>query len=214
MVEKKVKPQRSEARQTVFRIADRAFDLLEHSIRAGYANAPEGIIAEWVMTDLLHGGAYARPINELPYFRTDPSSSRWSPGDISNITNFQTAPGWLGDLSGLFIGGGSTLNGGEILKEVMLDSNVPHVLPKLVSDQTYGAVMLVVAATVGTDIFKTQAGGLKTLMEGTIKPASEIVGGALTSPLTATVAGKAGSAIKGAFARADTAAQEIGGASG
>jgi hypothetical protein len=69
--------------------------------------------------------------------------------------------------SALF-GGGGPENGREILLEIIADANAPNVLPKLISDPAYGLFMLVHAGLTGTDIFKLQAAGIKTLTEGTI----------------------------------------------
>lgn len=140
------------------RIYYASLDLLKENAHTGLSNGPQGILSTALLVDILHGGAYARRINELPYYRKDRRRSPYWAGYIQHTT-----PTGLGTTigSGLF-GGVSTA---DIWQEIMVDANVPHVLPKVISDQAYAVFMLQFMQFTGTEIFSSAVSGVKTLVE-------------------------------------------------
>jgi hypothetical protein len=108
---------------------------LRKGIDVGNVNMPEGLISTMILADLLHGGAYAAPFNELPYYLVDPSLSKYWSGNTA--TNEGAANGLLGILADVF----GVQNADNTFREINQNSNVPHVLPKLLSDQTFAKIV-------------------------------------------------------------------------
>lgn len=137
--------------------------LVEDGIKAGVANVPVALISINTLNDLMHGGAYSKPINELPYFAPDfntttgSPSSIYNPGGIQNLYA-QGVGGWLAQIA-------SGNNGASLADEVLWNSKVPHVLPKLMSDQAYAMNKLLLAQAATGTLFTQAATGLKTLSE-------------------------------------------------
>lgn len=149
--------------------------LLKDGINVGKSDVPMGLLSLNAAVDLLHGGAYSRPINELPYFANDfnpttgSASSKWSPPNgIKNLYS-QGVGGWLAQIT-------AGNNGSALADEILWDSNVPHVLPKLLSDQAYAMHRLLLAQTATGSLFTTAATGLTTLVEGGATAAQAILG--------------------------------------
>jgi hypothetical protein len=158
------------ATQEIYAIYDKALTILDHGVKVGYSNAPQGYMAQTIVVELLHGGAYAVPINQLPFFLNDPTQSPYYAGSLNNVTSaVGGGPGWGTDLINWILGQAST-NGAMILTEIIMDANVPHVLPKLISDQSYGVFMLTFSHLSNTNLFTAWNKGLTSLVEGTIVP--------------------------------------------
>jgi hypothetical protein len=139
---------------------DRTMAILEEGIKKGATNAPLGLISFMAYIDFLHGGAYAAPINEIPFFMKDPSKSKWYAGDLQNTDVAQGLGGFLGSI----LGG---LNAGPLVQEVFADANVPHVFPKLMSDTQYAMFKAIFAWLTTTDLLKSASTGVATFVEAT-----------------------------------------------
>lgn len=147
--------------QEIYAIYDKALDILNVGVKSGVSNAPQGMTAMMLMADLLHGGAYAVPINQRPYYLTDRSQSPYYAGDIVNSRGSETAG--LGNFLQKLWGGDNIA--GSLVEEVLVDANVPHVLPKISSDESFATYLVTYAQLSTTDLFKQGTGGMKTLVE-------------------------------------------------
>lgn len=151
----------SEGSKKVAQISAYYKDLLElvrDEISAGKANTGEGLMGVLQLADLMHGGAYAVPINQRPFFMVNPSDSPYYAADLSNVTGNN----FINDIIGFFTGGPT---GTQWASEVLEDANVPHVLPKLLSDEAYAQVKILFSQAGTTLLFNQTAAGLKTLVE-------------------------------------------------
>lgn len=134
-------------------------EILKTGIITGKTNAPLGLIHTLEYADFLHGGAYASPVNKIPFFMVNPSLSPYYAGELRNLPN----PNSIGGYLALFFAG---TNAEQNAIEVLMDGNVPHVLPKLLSDQAYAQIKILYSQAATTDLFKTASTGVKTLVEG------------------------------------------------
>lgn len=123
-------------------IAKESIVVLQKGISAGAANGALGILSYMGWCDLVHGGPYrwGTSVSQLPYY--DP--------DVQNQLRFtQPGPGaifaYLGQPSNVRLPNGKVLSlppGASTLQaEVIIDSDVPRTLPKLMSDQAYIQIM-------------------------------------------------------------------------
>ncbi len=145
---------------------ERVLPLMEKAIDSGKSNTVEGLIGLLGMFELLHGGAYAAPMNKRPYFMKNPKESKWYAGDVQN----QYSQGLLGFLAQAFSG----QNGSALADEVLVNANVPHVLPKLISDEAYAMFRLLFAQASTTQLFQQAGTGLKSYTDA----ASTVIGAA------------------------------------
>jgi hypothetical protein len=151
-------------------------------MKGGKANTMLGYFGTLIYMDLLHGGAYDCPINERPYYRGRVQSGKFYPGgtpydppDIENLPSEGIAD-WI---ASLFSGSGT--KPAALYDEILVNANCPHIFPKLLSDEAYGVGRLSLAYAAGTDLFKTAATGIQTLVEAE----TEFVRGNITEPLEA-----------------------------
>jgi hypothetical protein len=154
------KVQRSEKLTMISALYDRLLDITAMAIRGGEANLPMGLMGMAILEDIGHGGAYSASINKRPYFMTDPSSSKWYAGP--GIKNIDQGGGLGGYFASLFSG----QNAADLFKQVMMDANVPHVLPKLISDEQYAQFWIIYSQLATTELFQKAGTGLATLVEG------------------------------------------------
>ena len=70
-----------------------------------------------------HGGAYAVPINQRPYFMSTPAESPYYAFDITNLPNNS----WVSRIQAFF----GAPSGEQWASEVFMDANVPHVVSQL-----------------------------------------------------------------------------------
>ncbi|MGH7743902.1 MAG: hypothetical protein ACREQ5_03665 [Candidatus Dormibacteria bacterium] len=138
-------------------------------IKAGKTNAPLGLMSELAYFDLLHGGAYAAPVNARPWYLKNPSSSKYFAGDVSAGLY---APGVLGWITGELAGTTAVFQANEILT----DANVPHVFPKLLSDEAYAVLKILYNQAATTELFTKASTGVATLVEGITKGAERSKG--------------------------------------
>lgn len=135
-------------------------------MKGGKANTMLGYFGTLIYMDLLHGGAYACPINERPYYKGKvqtgnfyPGGTPYDPPDIHNLPSEGIAD-WI---ASLFSGSGS--KPAALYDEILVNANCPHIFPKLLSDEAYGVGRLSLAYAAGTDLFKQAATGISTLVE-------------------------------------------------
>ena len=69
-------------------------NVMVEGIKAGKTNTPLGLIHTLGYYDLLHGGAYAAPINARPFYLKSPAKSRYYGGDLQNLVD-TTWVSWL-----------------------------------------------------------------------------------------------------------------------
>jgi hypothetical protein len=147
-------------------IYDKTINITNSMMKGGKANTLLAYFGTLIYTDLLHGGAYAIPIDQRPYYQGQIVGGRFVGGgtkyDPQNVSNLPSS-GILGWLTQLFAGSGA--NPAALFDEVLIDSNCPHIFPKLLSDEAYGLTKLGLAYAAGTDMFKTASTGLATLVE-------------------------------------------------
>jgi hypothetical protein len=158
-------------------------EVLHEGISVGKADGPVGLMSFKVFCDLLHGGAYAAPINLLPHYAPDPTQSPYYAGKLQNLIP-QT---WLSWLAQSTAGESAT----DMMNEVLEDANVPHVLPKLLSDPAYAQINLAFAQVLSADIFLKGTTGLSTLVEGVGKGVAGIEGTGRTGRTTTLTAKQA-----------------------
>ena len=141
--------------------------VLEKAIDSGSADAPLGMAALMMYADLLHGGAYTAPIGQRPYYLSDSSTSPYmvAPADQN--------------LGGISILGITTIP--TDLEEILTDSNVPHVFPKLLSDESYGRVMVMMNQYLTVGLVKGVGTGLTTWVSA-VKTAASIPSSIIPNP--------------------------------
>jgi hypothetical protein len=149
----------AQSNEALLHMYDSTLTMLQEGIRKGATNYPLGIMAFMSYVDFLHGGAYTRPTSELPYFMKDPTKS---PYYNANLVNFGISEGLLGWLISIF----GTFNPTELVKEVMMNANVPHVFPKLISDEHYALLKATFAYWATLDAFQKTSTGVSTFVEG------------------------------------------------
>ena len=193
-------------KEEIMTMYDRAMGLLDKGINTGFANAPQGMSSMLLMANLLHGGAYAAPINQRPYYLFDRTQSPYWAGYISHS---KPGTGGLYDFLSALWGGVGSVSAADFIEEILVDSNVPHVLPKLIDDETYALFNMTYCQVSTTSLFTSAAGGLKTLVQAGESAANIVRGGGKEEPEGYSEASV--QKLVAALARADTAAQDIGG---
>ena len=146
------------ANTAIIRLYEDTLAVIEQGISAGKACGAVGLLSLLIYADFLHGGAYAAPINERPYHMKDPTKSPYYAGDIQMIDATHGFLGWLIAIFGV-------LNPGPLVQEIFLDANVPHVFPKLLSDDGYAAFLFVWAHLAGQDVMQKAGTNLTTMVE-------------------------------------------------
>jgi len=159
-------------------IYDKTITIIERMIQAGRANGMVGYFGVLHYSDLLHGGAYACPVEERPWYIGKPNGGIWEP------TNSKYDPGpielpsagvadWL---TGLFTGTATSPT--DLYDEVIVNGNCPHIFPRILSDEAYAIGRLGLAYATGTELFKQGATGLTTLVDAETKFVRENVAAA------------------------------------
>jgi hypothetical protein len=152
------RPRRDRSESAAIPYLQQALTIIQKATSGGVANPQLALMGMILEADLLHGGAYAVAVNKRPYFANDPSTSPYYAGDLKNTNQ---GAGIAGFFASLFSG----QNAGELWNQIMTDANVPHVLPKLLSDEAYAEFMIIAAQTSTTELFKSTGTGLKTYVE-------------------------------------------------
>ena len=140
--------------------------VLQEGITVGKTDGPIGMMSFMAYCDLLHGGAYAAPINQLPYYAPNGVKTPYSAGDLQNLPQ-QSWLDWIANKTA-----GESAN--DMMLEVYHDANVPHVFPKLLSDPVYAQLKLGYAQIMTADIFLKGTTGVSTLVEGIGKGVSNV----------------------------------------
>lgn len=146
------------ANEALLELYRQTMSLLEEGIKKGNANAPLGIVAFMAYVDLLHGGAYTAPITQRPFFMADKTKSQYY---SEGLVNQDTPQGFGGRLASV-LGG---LNSGPLVQEVFENANVPHVFPKLLSDEMYANLKAIFAYFTTSDLMKKASADVKTIVE-------------------------------------------------
>ncbi len=192
----------------VYQIYDKALDILNNGVRAGVSNAPQGMTSLLLMANLLHGGAYAEPINKRPYYLFDRTQSPYWAGYISHS---KPGTGGLYDALSSIWGGVGGTSAADLVEEILVDSNVPHVLPKLIDDECYATYVTTYCQLSTTDLFKQGAAGMKTLVEAASTGVRALRGGGGGKEEEEGYSESQMQKLLAALARTDTTAQDIGG---
>ncbi|MHC4397258.1 MAG: hypothetical protein ACYS1A_16595, partial [Planctomycetota bacterium] len=111
--------------------------ILQETIKAGKTNIPLGLMGFVAYIDLLHGGAYKGKLSSLPYYNPEVQDQlQWQERQIENILRFFT-----GTPSDIDLGNGTIIalpmGAKPEQAETMINSDEPHIFPKLLSDQAY-----------------------------------------------------------------------------
>lgn len=110
--------------------------VLGEGIKAGKTNIPLGLLAYQNYCDLLHGGAYTTPVDQLTYYNTDVQAALAWGGEL-NAQRFLTGSITVKLANGRTV----TLPGGAKPEQVEIILNsaggAKHRFPKLLSDQAY-----------------------------------------------------------------------------
>jgi hypothetical protein len=144
-------------------IYDKTISVVDTMIKSGKTNAASTWFGILIYADLLHGGRYTVPINNLPYYVG--SASEYYPGNLSSQSTPQAG---IIDLITSFIAGTGP-DPTQQYREVLMDANVPHILPKLLSDEAYGLLKMGLIYQGGSGLFTDAAKGLSTLVEAESK---------------------------------------------
>jgi hypothetical protein len=143
--------------------------MLEETLRAGKLNPAQGLLGMVMVADLLHGGAYTVPNNERPALVGD-GSPYWGGDKILAVDFYPVAGFNIFDIfTSLFSAGEAVLESGvgnAIAKEVYLNANVPHVFPKLLSDEGYAKILVMSMYLSHSELVLKNALGVKTFVEG------------------------------------------------
>src|SRR5271157_983364 len=172
----------------ILHVYDQIIDTLQLGIKAGNVDVPEGVLSLIMFADLLHGGAYAVGIDQRPHHMADPTSSQYYVNGLIQSDASQGFLGWLASVLGI-------TNVGPYVQEIFEDANVPHVFPKMLSDDAYATILTLAAHSANTEIFKTLGTGITTYVEAakqtvqTVGEAAEVGTKALTPLLKLIQAG-------------------------
>ena len=154
------------------KVIDSYVEILQTSLKTGGVNAAQGLLGEMKSASILHGGAYRWdfPPSRLPYYNAA----------VQQLLGFGTS------LEGAFVysilpksvtitipdgypGQGVTISlppGASTLQaEVMIDGFVPHILPKVLDDQTYIQIMERCGQLLNIAEFTSLGTGVKTWVE-------------------------------------------------
>jgi len=116
-------------------------DVLDKAISAGASNVFEGAMGLMLYADLLHGGRYRAPSWTLPFYRLEIQTLFEWQEQISGGSPI----GWIVPVPiTIQMPDGRTIQLPKGTRyhtaEAIINSAEPHVLPKLISDEVYGAI--------------------------------------------------------------------------
>ena len=182
--------------------------IIQRGIATGNANAGEGLLFTMVYTDLLHGGAYRWDFgpNKLPY--TSLSVQQQIGASLSGSTIVDWFEGLLGvginiTIPDGYAGAGLVVaippGASQNWMEAVINGFVPRILPKLLSDQTYAAVMDRCGQLLNITEFSSLGTGIKTYVEA----GTELIGALEGGPAPARTTQRA-KATQAAAMDADT----------
>jgi hypothetical protein len=167
--------------------------ILGEGIKAGKTNIPLGLLAFQNYCDLLHGGAYVTPVDQLTYYTPD----------VQTAINFGNFTGPFGNFFGLTQGLRIKLaNGREIALpagakpeqvEIILNSagGAKYRFPKLLSDQAYYLTKEWISLYMTSGLVTQTATNVSTLVESAtgflapekkgVESAAQVAGGGLAA---------------------------------
>jgi hypothetical protein len=144
--------------EAILRLYEDTLSVIEKGINAGKACGPVGLLSLLMYADFLHGGAYAAPINKRPFYMKEPIGSPYFAGDLQNTDASSGFVGWLLNVLGV-------TNAGPLNQQILIDANVPHVFPKLLSDEAYAAFTVFFAHLSSQEVMQKAGTNLTTLVE-------------------------------------------------
>lgn len=130
--------------------------ILEEGIKAGKTNVPLGLMSFVAYIDLLHGGAYQGKVEDLPYY---------GPKEMQPDLNIP-------------------MNAKPEQVEALLNSDVPHIFPKVLSDQAYFLLKEWASLFFTEALVAGASTSLTTLVEAPgrlVKPFAEMKAGEIAS---------------------------------
>lgn len=153
---------------------DTTIHMLEETLKAGKLNPAQGLIGMAMIADLLHGGAYkAAPLDRPAMGGT---KAFYYNGPIS-IESADVYPirgvNWLdpiGSFFGILSDNSVSDYAKSIISEIYLNANVPHVFPKLLSDEAYSKILVLIAYLSHSAIVQEAGIGVKTFVEASAIP--------------------------------------------
>lgn len=161
---------------------DSTTHLLEETLKAGKLNPAQGLIGMAMIADLLHGGAYKAAPQDRPamggknahYYNGPISIEQPDMYPVRGINFLDPIGSFFGILSD------NTTNdyAKSIISEIYLNANVPHMFPKLLSDEAYAKIMVLIAYLSHSAIVQEAGIGVKTFVEGSaipVKTAAEAI---------------------------------------
>lgn len=189
--------------------------LLMKGIGSGIANGGQGLVFTMIYADLLHGGAYRwdYPMIRQPFYNQAvqnqlPFGSGGNGVLASSITwlgllpdaTMVTIPDVINTVTGkpFYVNSGMSIslpaNSSSLRAEVIIDAGTPHILPMLLSDEAYIAIMERSGQMLNAALLQSVGTGVKTFVEAGVE-AAEGVSGILTES-----AGRAASIAKATLA--------------
>jgi hypothetical protein len=144
--------------EAILRLYETTLSVIEEGIKAGKACGAVGLMSLLMYADFLHGGAYAAPVNQRPFHMVDPTKSPYFAGELKNVDASTGFVGWLLNVFGV-------TNAGPLNQEIFVDANVPHVFPKVLSDDAYAMFIVFFANLSSQEVMQKAGTNLTTLVE-------------------------------------------------
>jgi|SRR5208337_1112197 len=174
--------------------------MLKETIKTGKLNPAQNILGMMIIADLMHGGAYAAPMYQRPF-----SAGSKSPYFLSQITvpsadiyPIEGAATWdwspLNMILNILAPVTTTTSAQQLIAEVYANADVPHVLPKILSDEAYANIRVLMCYLAHTTLVKEKGLGITTFVEAETK---EITAGAAAFKTVAEGLGELGEEEEG-----------------
>lgn len=153
---------------------DTTVHMLEETMKAGKLNPAQGLIGMAMIADLLHGGAYKAAPKDRPAMGGTASPYYSGPLVIENpdvypIRGFNFLDP-IGSFFGILSDGTTSDYAKSIISEIYLNANVPHLFPKLLSDEAYSKILVLIAYLSHSAIVQEAGIGVKTFVEASAIP--------------------------------------------
>jgi hypothetical protein len=161
-------------------VYSRTLTMLEETMKNAKISPGQGLLGMMMVADLLHGGAYAAPTSQRPFFVGKSSVYYVDIGKVANTTIEQFPISGInffdiiGSLIAIFQGAQQSNVGAAITAEVYMNANVPHKFPKLLSDEAYAKILVSGFYLIHEDIAGKGYQNLKTFIEASNIPAATL----------------------------------------
>ncbi len=169
-------------------IMDSILHLLESTISAGKLNPAQALLGMKLIADILHGGAYTQSISLRPFNMENPKLSPYYANSRVPLKYMYPVQGSTESANPIewflrLFDSASTIAGAQlVVAEIYANADVPHVFPKLISDETFADINVLIAYLAQTELVKNKALGVKTFVEG-----ETALIRAVTEPMTAAM---------------------------